>query len=163
MSSQSSRSDGGRGRLSRDERVKLFRKDRSRTSGRESGRGDHFEHCRTARSRTSGRDLNQRGYSDSRKVARSRTSGRESDGGRKQVLDENANRDKRSLNNDDNIKDERSPFRLNNNDMKRESQVEQIMPFFDISLVGSNKERFSLHTGCFFYWSALKMAKCQIT
>ena len=163
MSSQSSRSDGGRGRLSRDERVKLFRKDRSRTSGRESGRGDHFEHCRTARSRTSGRDLNLRGYSDSRKVARSRTSGRESDGGRKQVLDENANRDKRSLNNDDNIKDERSPFRLNNNDMKRESQVEQIMPFFDISLVGSNKERFSLHTGCFFYWSALKMAKCQIT
>jgi len=124
MSSQSSRSDGGRGRLSRDERVKLFRKDRSRTSGRESGRGDHFEHCRTARSRTSGRDLNQRGYSDSRQVARSRTSGRESDGGRKQVLDENANRDKRSLNNDDNIKDERSPFRLNNNDMKRESQAE---------------------------------------
>ena len=150
MSSQSSRSDGGRGRLSRDERVKLVRKDRSPISGRESGWGDHFEHCRTARSRTSGRDLNLRGYSDSRKVARSRTSGRESDGGRKQVLDENANRDKRSLNNDDNIKDERSPFRLNNNDMKRESQVEQIMPFFDISLVGSNKERFSLHTGCFF-------------
>ena len=138
MSSQSSRSDGGRGRLSRDERARLVRNDRSRTSGRESGRGDHFEHCRTARSRTSGRDLNLRGYSDSRKVARSRTSGRESDGGRKQVLDENANRDKRSLNNDDNIKDERSPFRLNNNDMKRESQVEQINAFFYTTPVGSN-------------------------
>ena len=44
-------------------------------------------------------------------------------------MDENANRDKRGLNNDDNNKDERSPFRLNNNDMKRESQVEQINAF----------------------------------
>ena len=163
MSSQSSRSDGGRGRLSRDERVKLFRKDRSRTSGRESGRRDHFEHCQTARSRTSGRDLKQRGDFDSRQVARSRTSGRESDvksvNRDKRGFDINDNnRDKRGLNNNDSIKDERSPFRLNNNDRKRESQVEQIMPFFDISLVGSNKERFSLHTGCFFYWSTLKMA-----
>ena len=128
MSSQPGCSDGGRGRLSRDERAKLVRKDRSRTSGRESGRRDHFERCQAARSRTSGRDLKQRGDFDPRQVARSRTSGRESDGGREQVLVKSANRDKRGLNNDIN-KGERSPFRLNNNDKKRESQVEQISAF----------------------------------
>ena len=129
MSSQSSRSDGGRGRLSRDERAELGRKDRSRTSARESGRRDHLEHCQAARSRTSGRDLKQRGNFDPGQVARSRTSGRESDGGREQDLIKNANRNKRGLNNNYNNKDKRSPFRLNNNDRKRESQVEQINAF----------------------------------
>ena len=129
MSSPPGCSDGGRGRLSRDERARLVRNDRSRTSGRESGRRDYFEHCQAARSRTSGRDLKQRGDFDPRQAARSRTSGRESDGGRKQVLVKSANRDKRGLNNNNNNKDERSPFRLNNNDRKRESQVEQINAF----------------------------------
>ena len=129
MSRQPGCSDGPRGRLSQDERAKLVRKERSRTFGRESGRRDHFEHCQAARSRTSGRDLKQRGDFDPRQAARSRTSGRESDGGRKQVLVKSANRDKRGLNNNDNNKDERSPFRLNNNDRKRESQVEQINAF----------------------------------
>ena len=134
MSSQSGCSDGRRGRPSRDERAELVRKDRSRTSGRESGRRDHFEHCQTARSRTSGRDLKQRGDFDSRQVARSRTSGRESDvksvNRDKRGFDINDNnRNKRGLNNNDSIKDERSPFRLNNNDRKRESQVEQINAF----------------------------------
>ena len=124
MSSQPSCSDVRRGRLSRDERAKLVRKDRSRTSGRESGRRDHFEHCQSARSRTSGRDLKQRGDFDPRQVERSRTSGRESDGGREQVLVKNANKDRRGLNNNDNNKDER-----NNNDRKRESQVKQINAF----------------------------------
>ena len=119
MSSPPGCSDGGRGRLSRDERARLVRNDRSRTSGRESGR---IEHCQTARSKTSGRDLKQRGDIDPRQAARSRTSGRESDV-------KSANRDKRGLDNNDNIKDERSPFRLNNNDRKRESQVEQINAF----------------------------------
>ena len=129
MSSQPSCNDSRRGRLSRDERAKLVRKDRSRTSGRESGRRDHSEHCQTVRSRTSGRDLKQRGDFDSRQVARSRTSGRESDGGRKLILDKNSNRDKRGVNNNDNDKNERSPLRLNNNDRKREGQVEQINAF----------------------------------
>ena len=129
MSSQLGCSDGGRGRLSRDERARLVRKDRSRTSGRESGRRDHYEHCQTARSRTSGRDLQQRGDFDPRQVARSKTSGRKSDGGREQDLVKNANRNKRGLNNNYNNKDKRSPFRLNNNDRKRESQVEQINAF----------------------------------
>ena len=128
MSSQPGCNDGRRGRPSRDERAELGRKDRSRTSARESGRRDHLEHCQAARSRTSGRDLKQRGNFDPRQVARSRTSGRKSDGGREQDLIKNANRNKRGLNNDNN-KDERSPFRLNNNDMKRESQVEQINAF----------------------------------
>ena len=122
MSSPPGCSDGGRGRLSRDERARLVRKDRSRTSGRESGR---IEHCQTARSKTSGRDLKQRGNFDPGQVARRRTSGRESDGGREQDLIKNANRNKRVLNNDNN-KDERSPFRFNNHDRKRESQVEHI-------------------------------------
>ena len=121
MSSQPSCSDVRRGRLSRDERAKLVRKDRSRTSGRESGRRDHFEHCQSARSRTSGRDLKQRGDFDHRQVERSRTSGRESDGGREQILVKNANKDRRGSNNNDNNKDER-----NNNDRKRESQVKEI-------------------------------------
>ena len=129
MSSQPSCNDSRRGRLSRDERATLVRKDRSRTSGRESGRKDHSEHCQTVRSRTSGRDLKQRGDFDSRQVARSRTSGRESDGGRKLILDKNSNRDKRGVNNNDNDKNERSPLRLNNNDRKREGQVEQINAF----------------------------------
>ena len=129
MSSQPSCNDSRRGRLSRDERAKLVRKDRSRTSGRESGRRDHSEHCQTVRSRTSGRDLKQRGDFDSRQVARSRTSGRETDGDREQVLVKSAIRHKRRLNNNENNKDERSPFRLNNNDKKRESQVEQINTF----------------------------------
>ena len=129
MSSQPGCSDGGRGRLSRDERAKLVRKDRSRTSGRESGRRDHFEHCQAARSRTLGRDLKKRGDFDLGQVARSRTSGRKSDGGREQDLVNNANRDKSDLNNNDNNKGERSPFRLNNNDRKREGQVEQINAF----------------------------------
>ena len=129
MSSQPSCSDVRRGRLSRDERAKLIRKDRSQTSRRESGRRDHFEHCQAARSKTSGRDLNQRGDSDPRQVARSRTSGRETDGGREQVLVKSAIRHKRRLNNNENNKDERSPFRLNNNDRKRESQVEHIDAF----------------------------------
>ena len=129
MSSQPSCNDSRRGRLSRDERAKLVRKDRSRTSGRESGRRDHSEHCQTVRSRTSGRDLKQRGDFDSRQVARSRTSGRKSDGGRDQDLVKNANRDKRGLDTNDNMKDKRSPFRLNNNDRKRGSQVEQINAF----------------------------------
>jgi len=126
MSSPPGCSDGRRGRLSRDERARLVRKDRSRASGRESGR---IEHCQTARSRTSGRDLKQRGDFDPRQAARSRTSGRESDvksaNRDKRGLDINDNnRDKRGLNNNDNIKDERSLFRLNNNDRKRESQAE---------------------------------------
>ena len=134
MSSQPGCNDGRRGRPSRDERAELGRKDRSRTSARESGRRDHFEHRQAARSRTSGRDLKQRGDFDPRQVARSRTSGRESDvksaNRDKRGLDINDNnRDKRGLNNNDNIKDERSPFRLNNNDRKRESQVEQINAF----------------------------------
>ena len=129
MSSQSGCSDGRRGRPSRDERAELGRKDRSRTSARDSGRRDHFEHCQAARSRTSGRDLKQRGDFDPWQVARSRTSGQESDGGREQDLVKNAIRDKRPLNNNNNNKDERSPFRLNNNDKKRESQVEQINAF----------------------------------
>ena len=129
MSSQPGCSDGRRGRLSRDERARLVRKDRSRTSGREYGRRDHFEHCQTARSRTSGRDLKQRGDSDPRQVARSRTSGRETDGDREQVLVKSAIEHKRSLNNNEKNKDERSPFRLNNNDRKRESQVEHIDAF----------------------------------
>ena len=129
MSSQPSCNDSRRGRLSRDERAKLVRKDRSRTSGRESGRSDHSEHCQTVRSRTSGRDLKQRGDFDSRQVARSRTSGRETDGDREQVLVKSAIRHKRRLNNNENNKDERSPFRLNNNDRKRESQVEHIDAF----------------------------------
>ena len=66
MSSQSGCSDGRRGRPSRDERAELGRKDRSRTSARDSGRRDHFEHCQAARSRTSGRDLKQRGDFDPR-------------------------------------------------------------------------------------------------
>ena len=122
MSSPPGCSDGGRGRLSRDERARLVRNDRSRTSGRESGR---IENCQTARSKTSGRDLKQRGNFDPGQVARRRTSGRESDGGREQDLIKNANRNKRVLNNDNN-KDERSPFRFNNHDRKRESQVEHI-------------------------------------
>ena len=126
MSRQPGCSDGPRGRLSRDERAKLVMKNRSRTSGRR----EHFEHCQTARSRTSGRDLKQRGDFDPWQVARSRTSGQESDGGREQDLVKNAIRDKRPLNNNNNNKDERSPFRLNNNDKKRESQVEQINAFF---------------------------------
>ena len=129
MSSQPSCSDVRRGRLSRDERAKLVRKDRSRTSGRESGRRDHFEHCQSARSRTSGRDLKQRGDFDPRQVERSRTSGRESDGGREQVLVKSAIEHKRSLNNNEKNKDERSPFRFNNDDGKRESQVEKINAF----------------------------------
>ena len=130
MSSQPGCSDGRRGRLSRDERAKLVRKERSRTSGRESGR---IEHCQTSRSRTSGRDLRQRVEFDPRQVARSSTSGRKSDGGREQVLVKHANRNQSGFNNNDNNndnnKDERSPFRLNNNDKKRESQVEQINAF----------------------------------
>ena len=126
MSSQPGCSDGRRGRLSRDERAKLVRKERSRTSGRESGR---IEHCQTSRSRTSGRDLRQRVEFDPRQVARSSTSGRKSDGGREQVLVKSATRYKRRLNNNENNKDERSPFRLNNNDRKRESQVEHIDAF----------------------------------
>ena len=125
MSRQPGCSDGPRGRLGQDERAKLVRKERSRTFGRESGRRDHFEHCQAARSRTSGRDLKQRGDFDPWQVARSRTSGQESDGGREQDLIKNANRNKRVLNNDNN-KDERSPFRFNNHDRKRESQVEHI-------------------------------------
>ena len=125
MSSQPGCSDDRRGRPSRDERAELGRKDRSRTSARDSGRRDHFEHCQAARSRTSGRDLKQRGNFDPGQVARRRTSGRESDGGREQDLIKNANRNKRVLNNDNN-KDERSPFRFNNHDRKRESQVEHI-------------------------------------
>jgi len=120
MSRQPGCSDGPRGRLSRDEMAKLVMKNRSRTSGRR----EHFEHCQTARSRTSGRDLKQRGDFDPRQVTRSRTSEQESDGGRKQVLVKNAIRDEKGSNNIDNNKDERSPFRLNNNDRKRESQAE---------------------------------------